>query len=121
MITRTEKIDYSSGIPAWEFYDNDKFLGYAVPTLFQKMIPANVSFYTPGRLAVYLSVHPIELTDTRVFDYAVPINEDRTFPFDGEACTVYESNDLETGIVPLFSVRIRAGELTDKAVLGLYE
>ena len=114
--------DSSSGIPAWELYVGDKYVGYATPTLFSRGMVDSPRFYTAGKLAVYLSfgTSAVDLTDTSSYDTAVPINADHTFPFGGDAVTVYESNDLLPGIVPMFTVHHIVGAYIDNAVRELY-
>jgi len=113
-------LNSSSGIPAWELFDGDRYLGHAIPRVFSPILPSTPSFTTGNGLAVYLSVHPIELTDTSSFDYAVPMNSDGTYPCDGEACTVYESEDFDNGIVPLWRIREKAGENITAAIQEYY-
>lgn len=46
------------------------------------------------------------MTDTRTFDWAVPIGLDGRYPHGGAAITIYDSDMLPHGVIALASVRV---------------
>jgi len=114
---------FSSKIPMWQLDKGDLYLGFAVPRLFSGNMASRPTFYTPSGMAVFLAfgIHPAELTDTEVYDTAVPINEDHTYPFGGNAITVYKSNDLPAGVVNGVLVRDKAKGNIERAILKCHE
>lgn len=103
-----------NGVLQWEI--EDKRDGRVLFCVMPKIFRISGRFFRPWCTSEKygLSIHLIHgdagaiiehLTDTDSFDWAVPINADHSYPYGGAAITVYSSNMLKEGIVPLAKVR----------------
>jgi len=120
MITATLDHGRHGKLPYWDIKKhNGKDLGHATLAVFEMPeFEGQWTLKTRNGLHVHLryGIHPAELTETKVYDTAVPIGSDHKYPFGGDAITVYESDDLPLGVVDGSIVRSIAARNVEAAI-----
>jgi hypothetical protein len=97
-IKATLRVEY--GIPFWDLEVDGQVVGEAYPWVFEGPLHSTPDLRTPNGLAVRF--HGIgrlneitALAGIAVWDSAVPVNPDGSYPYEGKAISVYDPGDSE--------------------------
>jgi hypothetical protein len=98
-------------MPGWEIYHDDEHIADVWPLVLGPLTRTHGAWAESREHGI--GIWPVTdmdsfieaMTETRTFDWAVPLGIDGRYPHDGAAITIYDSVILPHGVVSLAHVR----------------